>query len=47
MINSYTDLITVSKLSLRHADHLLKNVRYRPMLLGENYLRRIGALLEF
>ncbi|MDA5492291.1 hypothetical protein PGS50_03360 [Yersinia intermedia] len=30
-----------------HADHLLKNVRYRPMLLGEDYLRRIGALLEF
>lgn len=30
-----------------HADHLLENVRYRPMLLGEDYLRRIGALLEF
>jgi hypothetical protein len=25
----------------------LENVRYRPMLLGEDYLRRIGALLEF
>lgn len=30
-----------------HADHLLENVRYRPMLLGENHLRRIGPLLEF
>ncbi len=30
-----------------HADRLLNNVQYRPMLLGEDYLRRIGALIEF
>lgn len=30
-----------------HADHLQQGVRYRPMLLGEDYLRKIGALLEF
>lgn len=27
-----------------HADHLSNNIRYHPMLLGEDYLRRIGAL---
>lgn len=30
-----------------HADKLLHNVRYRPMLLGEDYLRKIGALIDF
>lgn len=30
-----------------HADHLLQGVRYRPMLLGEDYLRKIGVLHEF
>lgn len=30
-----------------HADHLLNGLRYHPMLLGEDYLRRIGALLGF
>ncbi|MHB0818453.1 hypothetical protein ACYCFK_09255 [Stutzerimonas stutzeri] len=30
-----------------HADRLRHNVRYRPMLLGEDYLRKIGALVDF
>lgn len=30
-----------------HADKLLNNVYYRPMLIGDDYLRRIGALVEF
>ncbi|WP_313025550.1 hypothetical protein [Pseudomonas lopnurensis] len=30
-----------------HADRLLNDVSYHPMLLGEDYLRRIGALVEF
>ncbi|WP_227105214.1 hypothetical protein [Chromobacterium rhizoryzae] len=30
-----------------HADELNHGLRYHPMLLGEDYLRRIGALVEF
>lgn len=30
-----------------HADKLLNNVYYRPMLIGDDYLRKIGAMLEF
>jgi hypothetical protein len=29
-----------------HADKLLNNVYYHPMLIGEDYLRKIGALVE-
>jgi hypothetical protein len=30
-----------------HADELNHGLRYHPMLLGEDYLRKIGALVEF
>lgn len=30
-----------------HADELNHGLRYHPMLLGEDFLRRIGALVEF
>lgn len=30
-----------------HAEELKHGLRYHPMLLGEDYLRKIGALIEF